>query len=73
MFFKDKKKRQEIMLGTKGYEEKLHCLFKESNNDPKVFIGAVAEKFAMQEWEHRHQKQFIRDMLDTAEEAERSW
>lgn len=61
---KDKGKQQEILVGTKGYEQELQCLFKESNNNPEVFIRAVAEKLAIQEWEHRHQKQFIKDMLE---------
>lgn len=45
------------LIGTKGYEEKLQCLYKESNGNLELFIKAAAEKFAIQEWEHRRLRQ----------------
>lgn len=47
------------LIGTKGYKEKLLDLYKNTRSFG-AFIEAVAEKFAIQEWEHRRQKEFVK-------------
>lgn len=45
------------------HEQKFQKLFEEKGRDITAFIKNVAERFALQEFEHRKQKEFIGEFV----------
>ncbi len=51
------------MTLTEKHGKKFQELYDEIGEDISVYIKRVAELFALQKWEHRKQKEFIKEFL----------